>query len=98
MAWERRPRGGWYYTRSRRVGGRVVREYVGTGLLAGLEAEMDAEDRAAKMQQREELRAEQQRWADVEEPVTTLCEMTELMARAALVLAGYHQHKVNVAQ
>lgn len=70
----------------------MVREYVGTGLVAELEAELDAEERAARIKQREELRAERQRWADVEEPVTTLCEMTELMARAALVLAGYHQH------
>ena len=68
------------------------KQYIGSGEAAGLVAELDAEERAAKMQQREELRAEQQRWADVEEPIVVLCEMTELMARATLVLTGYHQH------
>ncbi len=93
MGWESRARGGRYYTRSRKVAGRVVREYVGTGPIAELMAEMDAMERTRRTAGREAMRAEQERSASIEASVDALCETADLMAWTALVLAGYHQHK-----
>ena len=42
--WEKRERGGLYYTRSRKVNGRVVREYVGSGASGELVTLMDAQE------------------------------------------------------
>src|SRR5829696_2006524 len=42
--WEKRERGDLYYTRSCKVSGRVVREYVGGGALGELAALMDAQE------------------------------------------------------
>ena len=62
MAWERRAGGGLYYVRKRRVNGRVVSEYVGTGLAAALAAELDAQERIEHEARREALRATQTEW------------------------------------
>jgi hypothetical protein len=91
--WEKRERGGLYYTRSRKVGGRVVREYVGTGPLAKLVAEMDALERRQREKEAEAWQVERGRVETLDEPTEGLCEATELLTRATLLAAGYHQHK-----
>jgi hypothetical protein len=55
MAWEK----GRYYTRSRRRNGRVIREYIGTGNLAVLAAQLDAVERVKRAQESEARRAHQ---------------------------------------
>ncbi|MDQ3317394.1 MAG: hypothetical protein M3522_08710 [Actinomycetota bacterium] len=69
MAWERRERGGLYYTRSRREGGRVLSEYVGTGpgaekaaALDDLERRRREEEAAAERSKRERLDALDEPW------------------------------------
>jgi len=92
MSWEQRARGGAYYTRSRREGGRVVREYVGCGLAAELVAAADDDarlERDADRQARAERRAAD---ADLDRAVAEADDAGELMARLALVAAGYSRH------
>ncbi len=93
MAWEKRARGGLYYTRSRRVNGRVVREYIGGGELARIACERDANRRALRKGERQQERAELERLEALAAPVSELCAVTELLVRAHLLAGGYHEHK-----
>jgi hypothetical protein len=90
--WERRERGGLYYTRSRKENGRVVREYVGGGVLGELAAQMDAERRRRQQEEEESWREERERLDALTAPVEELCEAAEVIARAALIASGYRQH------
>jgi len=92
MGWEKRRRGGYYYTRSRKVRGRVVREYVGGGLPGQLAAAMDAEGRAEREAQAEAWRAERVCQEASDATLLELCEIAEAAASGTLILAGYHRH------
>lgn len=90
--WERRERGGLYYTRSRKEGGRVIREYVGGGILGELAARMDAENRRLREDEEASRREERERLDALTASVEELCAAAEVMARAALLASGYHCH------
>ena len=92
MAWETKGRGR-YYTRSLWRDGRVVREYLGSGPEAERAA---AEDEARRSARRAALDAEKAQAAlrdEADAPLTTLLEAADLLARAALVADGFHQHR-----
>ena len=93
MAWERRERGGRYYTRSRKVDGWVVREYVGGGVLGELAARMDALERNRREEEAAAWKQERERIEALDNLTEELYEAAEVLAKAALVVAGYHQHK-----
>ncbi len=90
--WERRTRGGLYYTRSRKQGGRVVREYVGSGPLAELAAKTDAMKRRRREEQAKAWREERESLEALDRSVEELYEAAEVLARASLIAAGYRQH------
>ncbi len=92
MAWEKRQRGGLYYTRSRRVGGRVVREYLGMGALAEALAQQDAEARARRRERAAAERRAREADAALEGLVDELCANLDTLTHATLMLAGYHRH------
>ena len=89
MGWDKSGR---YYTRSRRVNGRVVREYVGGGAVGELAAQMDAVERDQRLTEHECARAEREAVAALDGPLDELNELADLLAEAALVAAGFHRH------
>jgi hypothetical protein len=88
MGWER----GYYY-RVSKVNGRVVREYVGRGRVAELAAQLDALERQKRQLQALDLRRQKDELAALDAEVKALEQTTDLLARAALLAAGFHQHK-----
>jgi hypothetical protein len=93
MAWESRQRGGPYYTRSKRVNGQVVREYVGGGELARIVAEQDTINRTIREARRKRERNELERLKTADAAVEEFCKAVDSLTRAALVAAGYRNHK-----
>lgn len=92
MGWERRDRGGSYYTRSRKVNGKVVREYVGGGVVGEIAALEDAQARCEREEQEQFDREERERSDVLTEHIEQLCEEAETLARSALIAAGYRRH------
>ena len=88
MGWER----GKYYTRSGKVNGRVVREYVGCGEIGRMAAEADAIRREMRSVQREAEKQLMAELREIDETIAKLSRRADLAARAAMSCAGYHQH------
>jgi hypothetical protein len=93
MGWERRRNcNGRYYTRSRRVDGRVKREYIGGGFIGAYAAEIDAEARARRLAEADLVRQFDQTLKPLDQIMSELDAACALMAHATLLAAGFHQH------
>jgi hypothetical protein len=91
MGWEIRS-GRRYFTRSRKVNGRVVRQYVGGGGFGELVAAADALRRADRRAEAAAFQAETARWEAALIPLLELIHLTDVLTKAALYAAGYRQH------
>jgi hypothetical protein len=90
MNWERR-RNGRYYYEARKVGGRVVKRYVGRGPAAEWAAERAAAARAARADRHAAAAAALAGLAAADAALDALDALGETLARAALRGAGYHR-------
>jgi hypothetical protein len=92
MGWEQRG-GGKFYYRKRRVGGRVVSEYVGNSDAAELNAWLAAEMRRERKEEKERMEealAEDQR---ADRVFQELDDWVHAITHGYLTAHGFHQHK-----
>ena len=92
MSWENRPNGRKYYTRSRRVNGRIQREYVGAGSLGELAEQFDIEEREERQLRAEAIREAKLARDSFDELLTQFEDIAETIGRGLMIAAGYHQH------
>ena len=94
MGWETRKRGTRrYYTRSRREDGRVVRQYIGGGLLGQLLAQLDDLKRLQREEEEASWREERERLQRSAGFLQDLEEASQILIRAQLLVAGFHKRK-----
>jgi len=91
MGWETRGSGTYYY-RKRKVNGRVVNEYIGTGITARFVVAEEAEARRERAATAAKDREEQATMAAHETDLDAFCDLTDALVSAALLDAGYHRH------
>src|SRR5262245_36148404 len=90
MGWDK---GGRYYTRSKRVNGRVVREYIGGGGQGRLAAEHDARQRQKRRDERARALAELAELAILDALLDEFCAFVDLVVEAHLSAQGYRKHR-----
>jgi ribosomal protein S2 len=94
MGWETREgRAGQYYTRSRWVGGRVIREYLGGGVLGRLAAQQDELERLQREKKAAHWREERESLERSAAFLRELEEVAEIIIRAELLASGCHKRR-----
>ena len=93
MGWEQKRRGRFYYYRKVRVGGRVRSEYVGSGMLAQMSAEDDANQRRERAAKRAADRATRQAEAQIDRQLADAESALAAMTHATLFAAGFRKHR-----
>jgi hypothetical protein len=92
MPWEIRGSKSYYYRR-RRVDGRIVKTFSGSGLLGELAFMADFQRRQVREHNDNARRAERQTLSVAEKPLTTVNHSADLLLRSVLLGTGaYRQH------
>jgi hypothetical protein len=91
VSWETQ-RGRRVYYRAKKVAGKVVRSYAGSGLIGEQAAQEDARLRAIRETEQQGRNDIRRRWNEFDIAVRDASNSVELLFRADLIAAGYHQH------
>ncbi len=93
MGWEARERGTRYYTRSKWVDGRVVREYIGGGPLGEVAAQLDEYERRQREEEDLYWKEERERLERNAAFLPQLEEAADILVRAHLLGSGCHYYR-----
>jgi len=85
-------RQGRYWYRSRREGGRVICEYIGTGDTGRLCAELENQQTQQRVRERAQRQALATQQREVDTILDTITEQLRGLVDVALVVSGYHKH------
>ncbi len=89
MPWDKRG----YFTSSTKVNGRTIRHYWGRGELAFRVAHQLTLDWQEKEAVRLAFHAMREDMEEIDAPLADLDNLADLLGKAALLAAGFHQHK-----
>jgi len=92
MALESRGSGQYYY-RKRRVGSRVISEYLGTGYSAHLMQMLDAYERQEATEKRQAWQATVDADKALDAQLDEVTEAVNAVTSAVMLVNGYHQHR-----
>ena len=92
MAWEERS-GKSYYYQKRREGDRVVSEYIGSGYLATLAAQLDQIEQQRQVEAREQWYREQAKQAALDSEIAEYTRLVQTLTAAVLLASGCHRPK-----
>ena len=91
MPWQRQTRKS-YYTRRRRVDGRIITEYLGRSRAAALASAADQERAALRAQQLAEERADRDFYEHFKARLDEIDVIVRALTTATLLVSGYHLH------
>jgi hypothetical protein len=92
MAWEKRRRKRYYYTK-RRCAGRIESDYVGAGESAQVIAALEALYREQQSSERHQWQREQESHRAADAEIDRLGADIRRLVAAVLLASGYHTHK-----
>lgn len=92
MAWLTRGANRYYYRR-KRVSGKVISEYIGSGDFAAMIAQMDAQERQEGQEKRQADKGIVEQEKATDEQIAALVQAADHYIKALMLLADYHLHK-----
>jgi hypothetical protein len=93
MGIEQRRNGNLYYYKKKRVGNRVISEYVGGGLVVDLAQSRAEIECQRKQSEHEQQSIERMSMAEIDKQIDDFSRMVDTLMEAELISKGFHQHK-----